>query len=91
MIMMHLRILIAAKRLCSLVLLLCSSSIIHAQGVAINSTGDPAAPSAGLDIQFNNKGLLIPRLTTAERDAISNPEPGLQIINITTKSLFKFS
>jgi len=56
-------------------------------GAAINNTGTPPAGSAGLDIQFNDKGLLIPRMTTTERDAISNPDLGLQIINITTNCL----
>jgi len=47
--------------------------------VAINE--DSALPdgSAMLDIQSTDKGLLIPRMTTAQRDAISNPITGLMI------------
>lgn len=39
--------------------------------------------SAALDIDVNDAGLLIPRLTTAQRNAISNPADGLLIVNIT--------
>jgi len=52
--------------------------------VAINTTGNTPEPSAGLDIDFNTKGLLPPRLTSAERDAISNPAAGLLIFNSET-------
>lgn len=52
------------------------------QGAAINTTGTAADASAGLDIQFNNKGLLIPRMTTAERNAIGSPAIGLMIFNL---------
>lgn len=44
-------------------------------------------PSAILDIDFTNKGVLFPRLTTAQRDAISSPATGLLIYNTTTKVL----
>lgn len=44
-------------------------------------------PSAGLDIDFSNKGILPPRLTTLERDQIQNPAEGLTIYNKVNKSL----
>lgn len=56
------------------------------QGVTIGSN-QPPNPSAGIDMQFQDKGLLIPRLTTAQRNAIVNPALGLQIINLTTECL----
>jgi len=68
-----------------LALTLLSTSNSFSQGVAINSTGAIADSSAGLDIQFNNMGILIPRLTTAERNAISSPAEGLLIYNKTIK------
>lgn len=37
--------------------------------------------SASLDISSSNKGMLIPRLTTAQQNAISNPAMGLLIYN----------
>jgi trimeric autotransporter adhesin len=48
-----------------------------AQNVAINNNGALADASAMLDIQSTTKGLLIPRMTAAQRTAISNPAPGL--------------
>lgn len=41
-------------------------------------------PSAALQIHSNTQGLIIPRLTTAERNAIANPANGLMIFNLTT-------
>ena len=45
--------------------------------VGIN-TETPDA-SAALDISSTTKGLLIPRMTNAQRQAISNPAAGLQV------------
>ena len=36
-------------------------------------------PSAALDITSTTKGLLMPRMTNAQRQAISNPAAGLQV------------
>jgi N-acetylneuraminic acid mutarotase len=38
--------------------------------------------SAALDISSTSKGLLIPRMTTAQRDSIAAPLAGLQILNL---------
>lgn len=55
------------------------SSWMLAQSVGIGtSTPDP---SARLDIVDTQRGLLIPRMTTAERNAILNPARGLLIYN----------
>ncbi len=43
--------------------------------------------SATLDIQSTTRGVLFPRLTTAQRDAIVNPAEGLMVYNVTTKCL----
>ena len=54
-----------------------------AQGVGINETGTAPDASAGLDVSFNNRGFLPPRLTTNQRDAIANPAAGLMVYNTT--------
>jgi len=60
--------------------LVCLMGAILAQSVGIGtSTPDP---SARLDVSDNQRGILIPRLTTAERDAITNPARSLLIYNI---------
>lgn len=44
-------------------------------------------PSAKLEVQSTTQGLLIPRLSTTERNAIASPAAGLQIYNTTDQSL----
>jgi hypothetical protein len=62
----------------------------HAQ-VAINTNGNDPDFSAILDIQSTSKGLLIPRLSTSERDAIINPAQGLMVYDSTTSSFWYYS
>ena len=45
--------------------------------------GTTTDPSAELDVQSTTRGLLPPRLTIAQRDAIVNPATGLVIFNTT--------
>ncbi len=46
-------------------------------------TSSPDA-SAILDVSSTTQGVIIPRMTTAQRDLIASPITGLQIFNITT-------
>ena len=64
--------------------------IFSQAGVGINTTGTDADHSAILDVSSTNKGVLIPRMTTTERDNIAvtcscTPAEGLLIFNTTTK------
>jgi len=47
---------------------------------------DASNPSAVLDINSNSKGVLVPKLTDSERDAIVQPAEGLLIFNVTSKN-----
>lgn len=66
-------------------------STSFSQGVGINQTGAAPHSSAGLDVDFNNKGFLPPRLTQAERDAIPNPQIGLTIYNTESNCINYFN
>jgi len=64
--------------------LICTGILLGTTGfsqVAVNSSGQAPHPSAGLDIDFNDKGVLLPRLTTAQRMGINSPAAGLIIFN----------
>lgn len=60
----------------------------QAQSFAINTTGTAAHASAMLDVTSTTKGLLIPRLTTAQRSAIASPGKGLLVYDSTLKSFY---
>lgn len=51
--------------------------VSHAQGVAINPNGFGPDNSAGLDVDFPDKGILFPRLTEFQRNSILFPAKGL--------------
>ena len=55
---------------------------LHAQ-VGIGTTSPDA--SAALDITANDKGLLIPRMTTVQRTGISSPANSLMVFDTEYK------
>lgn len=65
-------------------------SVLYAQNVAINTTGATANASAMLDISSTNSGLLVPRMTTAQRTGIAAPATGLLVYDITIGSFWYF-
>lgn len=58
-----------------------------AQNVGINATGAAPNSSALLDIDGTNGGLLIPRMSTADRNLIASPANSLMIYNTTDNCL----
>jgi hypothetical protein len=58
--------------------------------VSINTNNANPAPSAMLDVTSTNKGMLVPRMTTAQREAIANPAAGLLVYDATEKTLYMF-
>lgn len=56
-----------------------STNKVAAQGLSVNNTGAAPDTSAMLDIASTSKGLLAPRMTMAQRNAINLPATGLQI------------
>jgi hypothetical protein len=52
---------------------------VAAQGVAINRSNSQPHPSAMLDVSSTTRGILVPRMTSAQRTAIVNPATGLML------------
>nr|WP_317632932.1 fibrinogen-like YCDxxxxGGGW domain-containing protein [uncultured Flavobacterium sp.] len=57
------------------------------QNATLGLGANMISESAQLDITSNDKGVLIPRLTTLQRNAIQNPANGLMIFNTTSSCL----
>ena len=64
---------------------------VHAQVVIAPSTTATAHPSAMLDVQSTNKGLLVPRMTTAQIFAIANPADGLTAWSTTDHFFYVYN
>jgi hypothetical protein len=66
-----------------LILVCCLTAIgqtnLFAQAFSINTDGSTANPSAMLDVKSTSKGVLIPRMTRTERNALVSPATGLLI------------
>ncbi len=60
-----------------------------AQSVGIN-TATPNA-SAALEVKASNKGLLIPRTSTASRNGIADPAKGLMVYDTTASSFWFYN
>ena len=74
------------------ILLISISSIVIGQNVSI-SEDDTYIPeaSAMLDVYSQDKGLLVPRVTTAERGAISSPATGLLVFDTDENSYYFYT
>jgi hypothetical protein len=59
----------------------------YGQNLAINTDGSAADANAILDIKSNNKGILIPRMSSAARLSIA-PTKGLLLYDSTTQSFW---
>jgi len=84
------------KKIITLIILLASVLGLYAQNDFIGNSGlfegqltvgsDSIHSSAQLEISSTNRGMLIPRLTTIQRDAIIAPATSLLIFNLTTNA-----
>ena len=71
--------------------LLCVCSKGFSQNVGINTTGNRPDTSAMLDVASTTKGMLAPRMTTAQRTAIYSPANGLLVYDTDFKENAKAS
>src|SRR5678815_4068448 len=78
-------------RIIIITILIAFTIFVNAQSVAVNTTGNSADASAMLDISSNSKGVLITRLSTAQRIAVLNPAEGLLVYDTDTKGFWFFS
>jgi hypothetical protein len=74
------------KPLLFALLLLCMSPLLKAQSVGIGT--DTPDASAAVDISSTTQGMLIPRMTTGQREMISSPAAGLLVYDITTNTFW---
>lgn len=56
--------------------------------IGINNDNSNPDPSAMLDVKSTDKGVLVPRLTTSQREMISSPANGLLVFDSTTESFW---
>ena len=77
------------KFLFPFLLALCMNNVFS-QGVSINATGAAANSDAMLDISSTSSGLLIPRMTEAQRNAITSPSASLLIYQIDQDSGYHY-
>jgi len=66
--------------------------MIRGQGVVITETTGVSTPHASsiLDVRATDKGMLIPRLTTVQRQAIASPANGLLVYDTDENSFFYY-
>lgn len=69
-------------------LILAFPAVIMAQSVGIGTT--TPNNSAALEVSSSNKGVLLTRMTTAQRKAIVSPVAGLLVYDIDKNSLYMF-
>jgi hypothetical protein len=76
------------NRITFLFMALIISHSVFSQSIGMG-TNQPHA-SAALDIQSTNKGLLIPRMTSAQRNSIAAPAQGLLVFDTDKGTLYMF-
>ncbi len=72
-----------------LTILMCSVSFLGFAQIGIGTTSPDA--SSVLDMTSTTQGVLIPRMTTTQREAISAPAIGLQVYDTTTTSIWSYN
>ena len=76
--------------LCGLCFLCGYVQLTQAQNIGINSIGAAPDSTAMLDLSSTNRGLLIPRMNTPQRLAITKPAIGLMVFDSTMNSFMVY-
>ena len=77
------------KHTLSVALLVCAVHAGNAQNVGINDAGTAPFSGAILDVQSTTRGMLLPRMTTAQRLALTNLTAGLNVYD-TNLNMFMY-
>jgi len=71
----------------TLVLMLVTN-LIYAQGLSVSDVSNTADASSVLDVYSTSKGMLMPRLTSAQRTGIASPATGLMVYDTDLSSFY---
>ncbi|MCH2021992.1 MAG: hypothetical protein MK207_05875 [Saprospiraceae bacterium] len=74
----------------SIYLILCSFLVNAQEATSINEDGSTADSSAILDVKSADQGVLIPRMSQSQRNAITNPAVGLLIFQLDNPAGFYY-
>ncbi len=80
------------KKALIIFVLFCFSMALYAQNVTVTDDQDYTADtSAMLDVKSTTKGMLVPRVTTTQRNSIFQPATGLLVFDIDISSFFFYN
>jgi hypothetical protein len=74
-----------------LVVLFLAPAFLRAQAISINTDASSPDPSAILDVKSTEKGMLVPRMTTAQRNLIAAPATGLLVFDTDSGGFWFFN
>ncbi len=75
----------------TVILLTVCSQNSYSQSLSVNTTGTAANISSILDVSSTSKGMLIPRMTTAQKTAITTPATGLQVYDTDLNQFYFYN